>query len=148
LLLWLIRRYITTPISQLDDQLTDLLLCKRAALDEPSDGGEIGRLTVNMKTLHDRSTAALQRIQEISWTDSLTQISNRAHFGMLANAMYEQCLQEDKRLSLLFIDLDNFKQVNDRHGHDAGDALLRLFAQRAQTLLERHRQQHPHTYSA
>ena len=101
-----------------------------------------------MKTLHDRSTAALQRIQEISWTDSLTQISNRAHFGMLANAMYEQCLQEDKRLSLLFIDLDNFKQVNDRHGHDAGDALLRLFAQRAQTLLERHRQQHPLTYSA
>jgi len=148
LLLWLIRRYITTPISQLDDQLTDLLLCKRAALDEPSDGGEIGRLTTNMKTLHERNTAALQRIREISWTDSLTQTSNRAHFGMLANAMYEQCQHGERRLALLFIDLDNFKQVNDQHGHDAGDALLRIFAQRAQGVLERHRLQHPRTETA
>jgi len=148
LLLWLIRRYITGPISTLDDQLTDLLLCRRAALDEPGDGGEIGRLTTNMKTLHERNTAALQRIQEISWTDSLTQTSNRAHFGMLANAMYEQCQHGERRLALLFIDLDNFKQVNDQHGHDAGDALLRIFAQRAQGVLERHRLQHPRTETA
>lgn len=148
LLLWLIRRYITGPISTLDDQLTDLLLCRRAALDEPGDGGEIGRLTTNMKTLHERNTAALQRIQEISWTDSLTQTSNRAHFGMLANAMYEQCQHGERRLALLFIDLDNFKQVNDQHGHDAGDALLRIFAQRAQGVLEGHRLQHPRTETA
>jgi len=145
LLLLLIRRYVTAPISQLDDQLTDLLLCKRAALDEPTVGGEIGRLTLNMKTLHDHNTAALRRIQEISWTDSLTQTSNRAHFGMLANAMYKRCLHSDKRLALLFIDLDNFKQVNDQHGHDAGDTLLRFFAQRAQGVLEAHRLRHPQT---
>lgn len=148
LLLLLIRRYVTAPISQLDDQLTDLLLCKRAALDEPTFGGEIGRLTLNMKTLHDHNTAALRRIQEISWTDSLTQTSNRAHFGMLANAMYERCLHSDKRLALLFIDLDNFKQVNDQHGHDAGDTLLRIFAQRAQGVLEAHRLRHPQTETA
>lgn len=148
LLLLLIRRYVTAPISQLDDQLTDLLLCKRAALDEPTVGGEIGRLTLNMKTLHDHNTAALRRIQEISWTDSLTQTSNRAHFGMLANAMYERCLHSDKRLALLFIDLDNFKQVNDQHGHDAGDTLLRIFAQRAQGVLEAHRLRHPQTETA
>ncbi len=148
LLLLLIRRYVTAPISQLDDQLTDLLLCKRAALDEPTVGGEIGRLTLNMKTLHDHNTAALRRIQEISWTDSLTQTSNRAHFGMLANAMYERCLHSDKRLALLFIDLDNFKQVNDQHGHDAGDTLLRVFAQRAQGVLEAHRLRHPQTETA
>ncbi|WAE53023.1 putative bifunctional diguanylate cyclase/phosphodiesterase [Stutzerimonas frequens] len=148
LLLLLIRRYVTAPISQLDDQLTDLLLCKRAALDEPTVGGEIGRLTLNMKTLHDHNTAALRRIQEISWTDSLTQTSNRAHFGMLANAMYERCLHSDKRLALLFIDLDNFKQVNDQHGHDAGDTLLRILAQRAQGVLEAHRLRHPQTETA
>lgn len=148
LLLLLIRRYVTAPISQLDDQLTDLLLCKRAALDEPTVGGEIGRLTLNMKTLHDHNTAALRRIQEISWTDSLTQTSNRAHFGMLANAMYERCLHSEKRLALLFIDLDNFKQVNDQHGHDAGDTLLRIFAQRAQGVLEAHRLRHPQTETA
>ncbi len=148
LLLWLIRRYITGPVSRLDNQLTDLLLCKRAALDEPSDGGEIGRLTENMKTLHDRNTAALQRIQEISWADSLTQISNRAHFGVLANAMYEQCIHKRKRLALLFLDLDNFKQVNDQHGHDAGDALLQIFAQRAQGVLKRHQADYPQTEAA
>lgn len=148
LLLWLIRRSITGPISQLDDQLTDLLLCKRDALDEPTDGGEIGRLTVNMKTLHDRNTEALQRIREISWEDSLTQVSNRAHFGVLANTMYEQCMRTHKRLALLFLDLDNFKQVNDQHGHEAGDALLRIFAQRARGVLERHRTDYPQTETA
>jgi diguanylate cyclase (GGDEF)-like protein len=148
LLLLLIRRYVTGPISQLDSQLTDLLLCKRSALGEPSDGGEIGRLTLNMKTLHERNTAALQRIQEISWTDSLTHISNRAHFGVLASAMYDQCTQSGKQLALLFLDLDNFKLVNDQHGHDAGDALLRIFAQRVQSVLARHQQAHPHTEAA
>ena len=145
LLLWLIRRYVTDPISQLDDQLTDLLQSKRTALDEPTDGGEIGRLTVNMKTLHERNTEALERIQVISWTDSLTQISNRAHFGVLANAMYERCLQAHRRLALLFVDLDNFKQVNDQHGHDAGDTLLRIFAQRVRGLLKRHQLEHAQT---
>jgi len=145
LLLWLIRRYVTGPISQLDDQLTDLLQSKRTALDEPTDGGEIGRLTVNMKTLHERNTEALERIQVISWTDSLTQISNRAHFGVLASAMYERCLQSHRRLALLFLDLDNFKQVNDQHGHDAGDTLLRIFAQRVRGLLKRHQLDHSQT---
>ena len=148
LLLLLIRRYITDPIRQLDNQLTDLLQCKRTALDEPSDGGEIGRLTLNMKTLHERSAEALQRVQEISWTDSLTQISNRAHFGVLAAAMHTRCEGSGKQLALLFLDLDNFKLVNDQHGHDAGDTLLRTFALRAQGALERYRKDHPGSETA
>ncbi len=143
LLLLLIRRYVTDPISDLDSQLTDLLQCKRTALDEPTDGVEIGRLTLNMKTLHERSAAALQRVQEISWTDSLTHIGNRAHFGMQASAMHERCERSGQQLVLLFLDLDNFKQVNDQHGHDAGDALLRIFAQRAQGVLGHYRDAHP-----
>jgi len=148
LLMLLIRRYITDPISHLGNQLTDVLLCKREALDAPTDGGEIGRLALNMKTLHERNTEALQRIQEISWTDSLTHISNRAHFSMLASAMHDACEQSGQQLALLFIDLDNFKQVNDQHGHDAGDALLRIFALRAQGALDRHREAHPETETA
>ena len=148
LLLLLVRRYVTDPISQLDSQLTDLLLCRREALDEPREGGEIGRLTANMKTLHERNTAALQRIQDISWTDSLTHISNRAHFGVLAARMHEQCTRSGQQLALLFLDLDNFKQVNDRHGHDAGDLLLHTFAQRVQGALDRCRAACSHSETA
>ena len=148
LLLLLIRRYVTDPISHLDSQLTDLLLRKRDALDNPTEGGEIGRLTLNMKTLHEHNTQALQQIQEISWTDSLTQISNRAHFSVLANEMHAQCTRNRKRLALLFLDLDNFKQVNDQHGHEAGDALLKIFAQRVQGVLNLHRVAFPQTETA
>lgn len=62
--------------------------------------------------------------------DSLTGLPNRAYF-------YEQLEQAMKRgrrggswLSLLYFDIDKFKQINDNHGHDIGDEVIRIFAER------------------
>lgn len=62
--------------------------------------------------------------------DGLTQLPNRRHFeNCLQEALTEQ-MTTRQGLALFFLDLDDFKQVNDTHGHAAGDTLLRVVAAR------------------
>ena len=60
--------------------------------------------------------------------DELTGISNRTGFNTVARHMLSLCRRTDTRADLVFFDLNDFKQVNDTHGHAAGDDLLKLFA--------------------
>jgi diguanylate cyclase (GGDEF)-like protein/PAS domain S-box-containing protein len=66
------------------------------------------------------------RLRLASQTDTLTQLLNRAGFEDGAR----QALAEGRPLALLYLDLDKFKPVNDRHGHPTGDALLKAVALR------------------
>jgi two-component system, cell cycle response regulator len=63
-------------------------------------------------------------------TDDLTGLYNRRYFDRHLTLMLQKAQQQQRDLSLMLIDLDFFKSVNDTHGHDAGDAVLREFADR------------------
>lgn len=70
--------------------------------------------------------------EHLSRTDSLTGLYNRRHFtAHLAHAA-ERALRGGAGFSLVVLDIDHFKHVNDRHGHAAGDACLQALAQRLQ----------------
>ena len=60
--------------------------------------------------------------------DDLTKVANRRGFHMVANHMLSLCKRTDTGAQLLFFDLDHFKTLNDKHGHQVGDELLRHFA--------------------
>lgn len=75
---------------------------------------------------------AQKRIRELAYTDDLTGIANRASFYQKLEASINPSDQSTSRLGLLYIDLDNFKSVNDSLGHDAGDILLKEIAKRLQ----------------
>ena len=62
--------------------------------------------------------------------DGLTGLSNRAHFEQRLQSALAEAGAEEAQLAVLFLDNDHFKQVNDTHGHAAGDALLVAVAQR------------------
>jgi diguanylate cyclase (GGDEF)-like protein len=62
--------------------------------------------------------------------DSLTTLPNRAHFRARLDAALAPPAPERRRVALLYIDLDGFKPINDAHGHDVGDELLRIVAAR------------------
>lgn len=60
--------------------------------------------------------------------DDLTQIANRRGFNLVAEHMLALCRRTRVEAELVFFDLDGFKQINDIHGHAAGDSLLKHFA--------------------
>ena len=63
-------------------------------------------------------------VSRLARTDEMTGLANRRAFMHAANAQFELTDFEYSGLSVLIIDLDHFKQVNDAHGHDAGDEVL------------------------
>lgn len=69
--------------------------------------------------------------------DGLTGLANRTLFLQRLEASLLQSKRSGRQLAVLFLDLDNFKSVNDNHGHDAGDTLLRQAAERIQSGLRR-----------
>jgi diguanylate cyclase (GGDEF)-like protein len=68
------------------------------------------------------------RIADMALVDALTQLRNRRYLQEFMGTEVEQVLRQNRKLWLMMVDLDHFKNVNDRYGHDAGDAVLKQLA--------------------
>jgi len=77
----------------------------------------------------------LNRARLLSETDHLTGIYNMRGFAIVAGRLFDQALRYNRPVSLLMIDSDNLKAVNDRNGHEAGNCLLKLVAKCIETEL-------------
>jgi diguanylate cyclase (GGDEF)-like protein len=135
----------------LDQELLSLLRSSRQNLDEMcrlKDELENKEHSLRWHSLE------LQRknleLQEISFTDVLTGVWNRRYLEEILTAEAGQVLRNYQRaresdvkkidhrdLVFLMVDMDFFKEVNDRHGHPAGDTLLQLVAQRLSTVVRK-----------
>ena len=67
---------------------------------------------------------ARERIATLAYSDALTGLANRTSLGPSLEQAVQRARRRGSKLAVVFIDLDGFKEVNDLHGHDAGDALL------------------------
>jgi diguanylate cyclase (GGDEF)-like protein len=72
-----------------------------------------------------RSADLLNRVRQLAVTDGLTQIANRRAFDRALDHEVARAARADGRLSVLLIDIDNFKALNDAYGHVTGDMVLR-----------------------
>ena len=72
---------------------------------------------------------ALATIRELAQRDELTRLSNRRHVLEMLGVEHVRSVRTGEPLSVVLVDIDHFKQINDRHGHAVGDAVLLGFAQ-------------------
>ncbi len=74
-----------------------------------------------------------RELERLARTDPLTGVANRRYFQeRLDQALSRLARRDASPLALLYLDVDDFKQINDRHGHGIGDLVLRIFAQQLQ----------------
>jgi two-component system cell cycle response regulator len=88
------------------------------------------RTQIRKKRYSGRLRDNVQLSMEMAITDALTGLHNRRYMETHLATLVEQAATRGKPLSLLILDIDYFKSINDNHGHDAGDDVLREFATR------------------
>ena len=88
------------------------------------------RTQIARKRFADQLRARLEESVEMAITDSLTGLFNRRYMEKHMKMLVDESLANGTNLSLLILDIDKFKLVNDQHGHDAGDMVLEQFATR------------------
>jgi len=103
--------YVTRPISQ--DELT-------------------ARVTTQLRRNHNLAQLrnSFQASLEMAVTDQLTGLYNRRYLASHLSAMFDRAYWTGRSLSVLILDIDHFKRINDTYGHDVGDKVIQTFAER------------------
>lgn len=93
---------------------------------------------ISQRKKHEQKLISLNKeLEELTFLDGLTGISNRRMFNNTLESEWLHCRRDKKALSLIIIDIDFFKQYNDYYGHEEGDKCLIKVAQTLQSITKR-----------
>lgn len=114
-----LRRHIEDELETIRADLEERVRERTRALE--ARNAELTQLRLALET-------ANQRLKRLVAVDALTGIANRRHFDRALDRELRRARREALPLSLVFLDLDEFKRFNDTYGHSRGDEVLRLVA--------------------
>ncbi|NIC03826.1 putative bifunctional diguanylate cyclase/phosphodiesterase [Billgrantia bachuensis] len=95
-------------------------------------------LLMKLRSEHLRKMEFEKKLTHLAQTDPLTRLKNRSYFNSALNALLYRYRKDGMGFSMLMVDLDNFKAINDGFGHPAGDATLLHVARAFQNVFQPH----------
>ena len=115
----------------LEGRELELAACKKNGTEFPMESAlfalQTDKALIAVNLLRDISNQKkdVQQITEYAFVDTLTNLPNRRYFDDNLQRVASKAQRDQKALGFLYIDLDGFKPINDNHGHDIGDLVLR-----------------------
>ena len=107
---------------EVDNKLLSMKVAERTA--------QLTRRNEELNQAVTQVTQAEARLKQLAYFDSLTSLPNRQLFLERLGRLIDEAVTQGKLLALIFMDLDNFKRINDSLGHSIGDQLLKAVADR------------------
>lgn len=135
---WLISGYFTRPLQEIAEAADRLSDGEISEIPEMQGSREITQLSQSIRHLVESLTLqkrALGAMETLAHHDPLTGLPNRVALEKYLPQAQQRCQAQQQCLTLLYLDLDDFKPINDTYGHSAGDHLLRELAQRLKSNL-------------
>ena len=118
-------RKVTHPLQQLRDDALEISKGHYGTRSKLELNNELGELSQSIDNMADAIESHVNELEELATTDPLTEIHNRRSAFSLLEAEIKRSSRYSLPLSLLMMDIDHFKSINDRFGHNAGDMVLR-----------------------
>lgn len=121
-----LRHFALVPLL-LAERPIGLLWVDNAYNGRPVRAREVGDLmtVANLAAIAVERARLVERLRRVAEIDGLTGLVNRRHFDEVYPALLETCREHGEPLSIVLLDVDHLKPINDRHGHLAGDDVLR-----------------------
>lgn len=131
---------LSGPLERL---ITALQMTGKGSELKPLEQASRGMLTFEQKKLEESFNTMVtnlrdthKRMSELAYTDPVTQLPNRVAFQKFVEESLEGLSRKDQGGQIMFIDVDNFKEINDTHGHHTGDQVLRCLGARMASIIE------------
>jgi len=138
LLFWFLAGTVTRPLLKLADAADELAAKGDGVLPQLGGTEEIHRLSASLRALVLALTSSEHRaasMQDLAHRDRLTGLANRAALDALLAHLLPEGRRDNRPVVCMYLDLDGFKPINDTLGHQAGDRVLQVVAERLRTAL-------------
>lgn len=127
---WTLGNNLTNRIRKLIQATKNVKPAENILDFESPHDDEIGELMSNFKKMGKELSNQFNEMQNMAYSDALTGLYSRAYFDIAFDEVDERCKTLNKQAGLVIIDVDDFKLLNDSHGHDVGDKLLLMVSKR------------------